>query len=124
MASVQDVAARDTAAPVPVTDFEAETDIVVVGGGVTVPVMGDRPAGGAREPADLAIRNGKVYTGDAASPSTSAVAITGGVFTAVGDDDAVARYVRSTTRIPSCRSWLSLHWLTTGRDIGGNPLDA
>ena len=33
MASVQDVAARDTAAPVPVTDFEAETDIVVVGGG-------------------------------------------------------------------------------------------
>ena len=91
---------------------------------VTVPVMRDRPAGGTREPADLAIRNGKVYTGDAASPSTSAVAITGGVFTAVGDDDAVARYVRSTTRIPSCRSWLSLHWLTTGRDIGGNPLDA
>ncbi|HEX5349193.1 MAG TPA: FAD-dependent oxidoreductase [Pseudonocardiaceae bacterium] len=33
MANAQDVAARDTAAPVPVTDFEAEADIVVVGGG-------------------------------------------------------------------------------------------
>ena len=33
MASKPDVAARDSAAPVPVTDFEAEADIVVVGGG-------------------------------------------------------------------------------------------
>src|SRR5207247_3352573 len=33
MANAQDVAARDTAAPVAVTDFEAEADIVVVGGG-------------------------------------------------------------------------------------------
>ena len=33
MASAQDVAARDTAAPAPVTDFEAEADIVVCGGG-------------------------------------------------------------------------------------------
>jgi succinate dehydrogenase/fumarate reductase flavoprotein subunit len=37
MASAQDVATRDTAAPVPATDFEAETDVVVVGGGGGLP---------------------------------------------------------------------------------------
>jgi len=41
----------------------------------------------------------RIYTGDRAQPTASAVAISGGVFTAVGDDAAVAGHVGANTRI-------------------------
>jgi predicted amidohydrolase YtcJ len=64
-----------------------------------MPVGGIRPASDVAQPADLVIRNGKIYTGDAALPSASAVAIKDGVFTAVGDDAAIAPHVGPATRV-------------------------
>ena len=69
----------------------------------TMPVGGIRPyegphAGGHR-PAQLVVRNGRIHTGDPAQPSASAVAITDGVFTAVGDDATVAPYIGPATRV-------------------------
>ena len=70
----------------------------------TMPVGGIRPASGTGAsspvgPADLIIRNGKIYTGDAAQPAATSVAIRDGVFTAVGDDAAIAPHVGPGTRI-------------------------
>ena len=66
----------------------------------TMPVGGVRPA---PEPpasaASLVIRNAKIYTGDPAHPAASAVAMRGGVFTAVGDDAAVAPFIGTSTRV-------------------------
>ena len=65
----------------------------------TMPVGGVRPTGGLERPADLVVRNAKVYTGDPARPAASAVAIRDGVFVAVGDDSAVVAHVGERTRI-------------------------
>src|SRR5579859_54890 len=70
----------------------------------TMPVGGIRPAGGTGAtspvgPADLIIRNGKIYTGDAAQPVATSVAIRDGVFTAVGDGVTIAPHVGVGTRV-------------------------
>ncbi len=64
-----------------------------------LPAVGLRPAPDTANPADIVVRNARIYTGDRAQPTASAVAISGGVFTAVGDDAAVARQVGANTRI-------------------------
>ena len=51
-----------------------------------MPVGGMRQGWSAGAGADLVVRNAKIHTGDPARPAASAVAITDGVFTAVGDD--------------------------------------
>jgi hypothetical protein len=58
-----------------------------------------RPAPDAANLAGIVVRNARVYTGDRAQPTASAVAISGGVFTAAGDDAAVAGHVGGNTRI-------------------------
>ena len=73
----------------------------------TMPVGGIRPAGGTGtsspvEPADLVIRNGKIYTGHAAQPVATSVAVKDGVFTAVGDDATIAPHVGPGTHPPHC----------------------
>ena len=66
----------------------------------TMPVAGVRPyEGGVRSPAQLVVRNGRIHTGDPARPAATAVAITDGVFTAVGDDAAVAPHIGPATRV-------------------------
>ena len=68
----------------------------------TMPVAGMQPSDTAATPAapaDLVVRNAKVYTGDPANPSASAVAIRDGVFVAVGDDATVAPHIGPRTRI-------------------------
>jgi len=69
----------------------------------TMPVAGVRPyegkLGGVPHPAQLVVRNGRIHTGDPARPAASAVAITDGVFTAVGDDATVAPHIGPETRV-------------------------
>jgi hypothetical protein len=69
----------------------------------TMPAASLRPAPDVASPADIVVRNARIYTGDRAQPSASAVAISGGVFTAVGDDAAVAGHVGANTRIVDWR---------------------
>ena len=64
-----------------------------------MPAAGPRPAPDAANPADVVVRNARIYTGNRAQPTASAVAISGGVFTAVGDDAAVAGHVGVNARI-------------------------
>jgi hypothetical protein len=64
-----------------------------------MPVGGIRPADGGASPADLVIRNGKVYTGDPARGQATAVAIRDGVFTAVGDDTSIAPHIGPRTQM-------------------------
>jgi predicted amidohydrolase YtcJ len=58
-----------------------------------------RPGPGVQDPAELVIRNAKVHTGDRRRPAASAVAITSGVFTAIGDKSAVAGRTGPGTRV-------------------------
>ncbi|MEU3215672.1 amidohydrolase [Streptomyces sp. NPDC006971] len=64
-----------------------------------MPVDGVSPAPEAREPADLIIRNGRVFTGDRARPAVSALAVRDGRITAMGDDSDVAPFVGQRTRV-------------------------
>jgi predicted amidohydrolase YtcJ len=64
-----------------------------------MPVLGVRPATGGADAATLVVRNAKIYTGDPARPSASAVAVKDGVFVAVGDDAAVAPSIGPATRV-------------------------
>jgi predicted amidohydrolase YtcJ len=50
-------------------------------------------------PADVVVRNARVFTGDPARPAATATAIRGSVFVAVGDDHDVAAYVGPATRV-------------------------
>ena len=50
-------------------------------------------------PADVVVRNARIYTGDPARPHASAVAITGGRITKVGQDEAIAPYVGQSTQV-------------------------
>ena len=65
----------------------------------TMPVGGVRPFEGVHRPAQLIVRNGRIHTGDPTRPTASAVAITDGVFTAVGDDATVAPHIGPATRV-------------------------
>src|SRR5215468_5199586 len=49
--------------------------------------------------AELIVRNGLVSTLDSANPQASAVAVRGGRFVAVGDDERVMRLAGPSTRI-------------------------
>ena len=57
------------------------------------------PAGVARRPADLVLRNGKVVTVDAAFTIAQAIAIAGDRIIAVGADAAMAEHTAPTTRV-------------------------
>src|SRR3954449_1523102 len=65
----------------------------------SMPVAGIRPDASISRPADLIVRNAKVYTGDPAQSSASAVAIRRGLFVAVGDDAVIAPHVGRQTRV-------------------------
>jgi predicted amidohydrolase YtcJ len=65
----------------------------------TMPVGGVRPRDDVHQPAQLVVRNGRVHTGDTARPTASAVAITDGVFSAVGSDATVAPHIGPGTRV-------------------------
>ena len=66
----------------------------------STPVTGSRPAPPLNvTPADVVVRNAKIFTGDPALPRASAVAITGGRITKVADDDAIAPYVGESTQV-------------------------
>jgi predicted amidohydrolase YtcJ len=66
--------------------------------GASMPVTGLAPVADAGEPADLVVRNGRVFTGDRRRPAASAVAI-GGRILAVGDDRDMARHVSASTQV-------------------------
>ena len=66
----------------------------------SMPVGGVRPAANSSEvPADVIVRNARVFTGDPTRPAATALAIRDGVFVAVGDDQDVAPFVGSTSRV-------------------------
>ncbi|QRP42993.1 amidohydrolase [Amycolatopsis sp. FDAARGOS 1241] len=64
-----------------------------------MPVGGLTALDGVEEPADLIVRNGKVFTGDAGRPQARAVAIRDGKVVAVGDDADVAALVGRRTKV-------------------------
>ena len=64
-----------------------------------MPVAGLVPAERADDPADLVVRNGRIYTGDPRRPYAAAVAIHDGRVLAVGDDHGMARHVTRATRV-------------------------
>src|SRR4051812_4364638 len=64
----------------------------------TMPVGGIVPAGGERA-ADVVVRNAKIYTGDPSRPQATAVAITDGQVTAVGDDADILTVVGTATKV-------------------------
>ncbi|MBV9048803.1 MAG: amidohydrolase [Solirubrobacterales bacterium] len=64
---------------------------------------GMTPAEGLERPAELVVRNAKIYTGDRTQPTASAAAIRDGVFVAVGDESDVAPYIGVVTRILDAR---------------------
>ena len=68
-----------------------------------MPVTGMRPSDGQAFPAELVVRNAKIYTGEPGRPSASAVAVRDGAFVAVGDESEVAPHVGPATRIIDAR---------------------
>ncbi len=56
-------------------------------------------AADVREPADLALVNGRVVTVDSAQPTAEAVAVRGGRILAVGSDADIRRYIGPDTRV-------------------------
>ncbi|MFF0292604.1 amidohydrolase [Kitasatospora sp. NPDC004614] len=66
----------------------------------TMPVAGIRPGTPAPEqPADLVVRNAKVFTNDPRRPQATAVAIRDGVIRAVGEDADIVPLVGPGTRV-------------------------
>ncbi|MFE6306146.1 amidohydrolase [Nocardiopsis sp. NPDC057823] len=67
----------------------------------TMPVAGITPVPcrDGREPADLVVRNAKVFTGDPRNPAVSAVAVRGGGILALGDDRDIAEHVGRRTKV-------------------------
>jgi len=64
-----------------------------------MPVTGLVPAERVDDPADLVVRNGRIYTGDSRRPYAGALAIRDGTVLAVGDDYDMARHVIGATRV-------------------------
>lgn len=67
--------------------------------GTSMPVAGLTPSADSDAPADLVVRNARVFTGDRQRPAASAVAIRGGRILAVSDDHGMARHVTTSTRV-------------------------
>jgi predicted amidohydrolase YtcJ len=65
----------------------------------SMPMAGLVPAERADDPADLVVRNGRIYTGDPRRPYAGALAIRDGRVLAVGDDWSVAPHVTRATRV-------------------------
>src|ERR1700694_3475707 len=69
-----------------------------------MPVQGIQPAPHlAGRPADVVVRNGKIHTGDPNRPRASAIAITDGHVTEVGDDATIASHVGESTSVIDVR---------------------
>jgi hypothetical protein len=64
-----------------------------------MPVAGLTPSADSDEPADLVVRNARVFTGDRQRPAASAVAVRDGRILAVSDDHGMARHVTASTRV-------------------------
>ncbi|GAA1993226.1 amidohydrolase [Catenulispora subtropica] len=64
----------------------------------SMPVAGLRP-GSPTDPADLVVRNAKIFTGDPRRPAAGALTITGGTIGVVGDDADVAGHIGPGTRV-------------------------
>jgi predicted amidohydrolase YtcJ len=64
-----------------------------------MPVAGIAPDPDASEPADVVIRNGRVYTGDPARPAATALAVRDGRIVAIGDDEDTACHVGPRTQV-------------------------
>ncbi len=65
----------------------------------SMPVAGLVPADRSENPADLVVRNGRIYTGDPRRPYAGALAIRDGRILAVGDDYSIAPHVTKATRV-------------------------
>jgi predicted amidohydrolase YtcJ len=65
----------------------------------SMPVAGLVPAERVDDPADLVVRNGRIYTGDPRRPYAGAIAIRDGKVLTVGDDYGMARHVTRATRV-------------------------
>jgi predicted amidohydrolase YtcJ len=65
----------------------------------SMPVTGLVPAEQAEDPADLVVRNGRIYTGDPRRPYAGAIAIRDGRILAVSDDYGMARHITQATRV-------------------------
>lgn len=65
----------------------------------TMPVTGVARTATPGEAAELVVRNGRIHTGDAQNASASAIAISGGRVVHVGTEEAVSKYVGTTTRV-------------------------
>lgn len=69
-----------------------------------MPVQGINPTPDpAVHPADVVVRNGKIHTGDPNRPQASAIAITDGRISTVGDDAAIASYIGDSTSVIDAR---------------------
>ena len=77
----------------------AMTESEGVTAGTSMPVAGLVPQADSNEPADLVVRNARVFTGDPRRPAASAVAIRAGRILNVSDDHGVARHVAPSTRV-------------------------
>jgi len=64
-----------------------------------MPVTGLVPAEHGEDPADLVVRNGRIYTGDPRRPYAGALAIRDGRLLAVSDDYGMARHITRATRV-------------------------
>ncbi|MEU8928832.1 amidohydrolase [Streptomyces sp. NPDC048409] len=64
----------------------------------SMPVAGIR-AGAPQQPADLVLRNAKIFTGDRGNPAATALAVRDGSLTVVGGDREVAPLVGPRTRV-------------------------
>lgn len=65
----------------------------------TMPVAGIVPRADVDHPADIVVRNGRIYTGDPARPAASALAVKDGKVTVVGDDADILKVTGPGTRI-------------------------
>lgn len=65
----------------------------------TMPVAGIVPRSDVERPADIVVRNAKIYTGDPARPEATAVAITDGKISAIGDDRDILASVGLATKV-------------------------
>jgi predicted amidohydrolase YtcJ len=72
------------------------------------------PASGARGPADLILKNGKIITVDAASTIAQAIAIAGERIVAVGPQAAMAAHTAATTRVVDLNGKTVIPGITDG----------
>jgi len=87
-------------------------------------------AGEAPAPADLVLRNGNVVTMDASNPTATAVAMTAGRISWVGDESGIEPWIGSETEVVDLEGQLAVpglieghaHFMNLGRALLGVPL--